>query len=248
MGQQVKVSRDLVFQGEANYGLGNILGNPSNEKIVWVDDFTGIAIDLTNDYNSTLDGNNDAVAIDNTAGGGGWIECKTGDGAGETSYLATFLRFDISQNPIIEARIKIRDVDGTQVYFGFSDAVTETSPAGTIDYDGGTLTAVATDAVGFVIDADKDSSLIYAASTKSGAGNVVATSTGITWTDNQTKVLRVRLDSVGDAYFYVDGVLKVIHQLAVADVALCLMLNYADRDASADDVDVDYFKSWEDRT
>lgn len=247
MSQQVNVERELRFRGAAVRG-DNIKGNPSCEKMAICDDFFGAAVDTTNDYNSTLDGTSDAVAYDNTPGGGGWIKMTTGTGDNEISFLATNLDFDIDQEPEIETRLKLADVSGTVVFFGFSDATSETSPAATIDYADGTLAAAATDAVGFVVDADKGSSSIYCASIASG-GSVTATDSGVDWADNETKVLRIRLNSDGDAEFLIDGVVKHIQQTAVTDVPLCAIWNWGTRDNDgANYVYADYLKSWQDRT
>lgn len=165
MSQQVNVSRGLKFQGDAA-NKSNVAGNPSFEKMVLCDDFTAVAIDTTNDYVSTLDGTSDAVAI--TGAGAHTVTLTTGTGDNEVSFLGTQLIFDASYNPVIETKVSLTDVSGTSFFFGFSDANTETSPASTIDYADGTLAAAATDAAGFVVDADKDSSGIYIATIATG--------------------------------------------------------------------------------
>jgi hypothetical protein len=242
MSQQVNVNRTLSFNDSAEHRT-NIKGNPSTERYCGVDWYDQVAIDTTNDYVSTLGGTGDAVAL--VAGGATGVLLTTGSTDNEVSFLGTGLIFDISKSPEIEARVTIDDVSGTSFFFGFSDANTESTPASTIDYADGTLAAAATDAVGFVVDADKSSSLMYASSIATG-GAVGATSTGITWTDGQTKVLRVQLNTEGDAYFWVDGNLVAIRQSAVTDVPLCAVYNYGTRaNDGSNTVTVKYLKKWQ---
>lgn len=243
MSQQVIVDRDLMFRGVANI-TPNVKGDMLPERMTHVDWFDGYALDVTSDYVQTLGGTNDLGAL--TAGGEHGFKGTCGDTDNQVAFLATGLIFDISQSPAIEAKIKIVDVSGTVVYFGFSDATSETTPAATIDADGGTLTAAATDAVGFVIDADLGSSSVYAASANTGAA-VQSADTGVDWADNQSKTLRVVLDTSGNARLYIDGVEKAYIALAVADVPLCAILNYGQRAGVANTVvHMRYLARWQD--
>ena len=243
--QEVKVNRALDFVGSATH-KANIKGNPSTERMVSVDWFDGTAIDLTNDYTSTLDGTSDAVAL--TAAGENGVKLTTGTGDNEVSFLAGGLIFDITQAPEIESRVEITDVTGTFVFFGFSDATSESTPEATIDADGGTLTkgSSTADAVGFVVDSDLETSSLYCASVNT-SGAVQSVDTGLAYTDGQKKNLRVRLDSGGNAYFYADGVEVGYIALAVADVPLCAIYNYGTRDADGSNiVTARYLKKWQD--
>ena len=223
--QQIRVGKEIEFVGDAAQAA-NIKGYPSTERMSSVDWFDQTTLDVTNDYTQTLGGTSDAGAL--TAGGEHGFKGTTGTGDNEVAFLATGLIFDITQGPVIETKLKITDVSGTVVYFGFSDATSETTPAATIDADSGTLTAVATDAAGFVIDADLGTSSLYCASTKTGAA-VQSVDTATDWADAQSKVLRVALDSSGNARFYVDGVELGYIASAVADVPLCAIINYGTR-------------------
>lgn len=244
MSQNVYVDRSLTFKAGAA-STPNVKGDLSTERYCSVDWFDHKALDETNGYTITIDGTSDAVGCD----GGGKIGVKftTGTGDNEVSYFAaTPLIFDITQKPAIETKIEITDVSGTIVFFGFSDAVTETSPNSTIDADSATLAAAATDAVGFVIDADLGTSSIYCASVNTG-GAIQSVDTGLDWTDGQKKVLRVELDASGNAKFFVDGVQKGYIALAVADVPLCAMFNAGTRAADgANYAYARYLKKWAD--
>ncbi len=239
----VYVDDELVFKAGASVNT-NIVGNPSTERMCSVDWFDQTTLDTTNDYTQTLDGTNDLGALG--ASGEHGFKGTCGDSDNEVSFLAIGLIFDISQSPVIEAKVEITNVSGTFVYFGFSDATSEATPAATIDADGGTLTAVATDAVGFVIDADLGTSSIYSASVNNGAA-VQSVDSAVDWADTEKRRLRVALDTSGNARLYIDGVQKGYIASAVADVPLCAILNYGQRAGEANTVvEMRYLKKWQD--
>lgn len=241
MSQQVNVNKSLVFGGDAA-NTSNVTGNLSSARMCAVDWFEKDTIDH---YTSTLGGTNDAIAL--VAGGSNGLSLLSGDTDNEVSFLGTGLIFDISNNPEIEAKVRITDVSQTSFFFGFSDANTETTPASTIDYADATLAAAATDAVGFVSDADKVSSLFYAASIATG-GAVAAVTTGITPTDTGWYVLRLKVDSTGRALFFINGVAVASVAAAVTDVPLCAVFNFGTRDnGGGDAVYVKYLKMWQDQ-
>ena len=242
MSQQLNVDRELQFKAQAAID-DNIKGNPSTERMCSVDWFDQTTLDTTNDYTQTLGGTSDAGALE--ASGKHGVKFTTGTGDNEVSFLGTALIFDVTQEPEIESKIEITDVSGTFVFFGFSDANTESTPNATIDADSGTLAATATDAAGFVIDADLGSSSIYCASVNNG-GTVQYVDSGLDWTDGQSKRLRVKLDSSGNAYFYVDGIQEGYIASAVADVPLCAIYNYGTRaNDGANYVYARYLKKWQ---
>ncbi len=242
MSYKVNVNKSLDFIGQAN-NQANVKGNFSTERMCSVDWFDQVAIDLTNDYVSTLGGTNDAVAL--VAGGTNGVLLTTGTGDNEVSFLGTGLIFDISNEPEIEAKVTLTDVSGTCFFFGFSDANTESTPASTIDYADATLAAACTDGCGFVVDADKLTSTIYCASIATG-GSVTGTSTGTMWTDGATHTLRIRLDASGNATFFLDDVPVHYQAAAVTDVPLCAVFNYGTRaNDGANTVIVKYLKKWQ---
>jgi hypothetical protein len=252
--EQVKVSRSLVFEGAANT-KDNVVGNPSFKKTVVTDDFTGVTLDATNDYTVTVGGLNDAVAIDNSASGaaGGWISILSGDTDNEACFMATPLIFDISKNPVIEARLYLTKVTETALFFGFSDAVLEATPAMPIDDDGASPVAAADDVAGFVIDADSTTPSEIQCGYATAAGAATMIDSGIAAADGTTStnilVLRVTIDSSGYVSYFVNGKLVGIStSAAVSDVPLCGMLATATRaNGAGDKVFVDYIKYWQDR-
>ena len=240
MPRELKISESIEFRQGANY-RPNILGNLSSKRMCVADWFW---YDSQANYTVTLDGTNDAVAA--IGGGIPGLSLLSGDTDDQVGYMGTGLIFDISQAPFIETKVRITDVSQTSFFFGFSDANTESTPDSTIDYADATLAAKATDACGFVSDADKSSSLFYAASIATG-GAVGATSTGITPADATYKVLGLGLDTSGNASYYIDGELVAYRASAVTDVPLCAIFNFGTRDnGGGDAVYVTYLKMWQD--
>jgi hypothetical protein len=245
MSNNVYIDHTLEFKANAAQD-DNIKGNPSTERMCSVDWYDGVALDTTNDYTQTLGGTSDAGAL--CAGGEHGFLGTTGTGDNEISFLATGLIFDITQEPEIETKLEITDVSGTVVFWGFSDATSETTPAATIDADSGTVTAVATDAVGFLIDADLSTSALYCVSVNNGGtAQSLAASPAVAWANGESRRLRIKLDSSGNANFYVNGVGVGYLALAVADVPLCEIKNYGTRDNDGSNtVYFRYLKKWQD--
>lgn len=227
MSKKVRITGKLQFVSGTDAEQGpNVEGDFSPERMTSVDWYDQTALDVTNDYTQTLGGTSDAGALD--AGGKPGFKGTTGTGDNEISFLATALIFDITQAPAIETKLEITDVSGTIVFWGFSDATSETTPAATIDADSGTITAAATDAVGFLIDADLGGSSLYCVAVNNG-GTPQSVDTGIDWADAEKRVLKIALDSSGNARFYADGVQVGYIASAVADVPLCEIKNYGTR-------------------
>lgn len=240
MGQQVRVHRDLQFVGVASH-TDNVEGNISTKRMCIADYFW---YDSQANYTVTLDGLNDAVAA--IAGGINGLSLLSGDTDNDVGALATGLIFDITQSPEIEAKVAMTTIAETSFYFGFGDSTTLTTPHSTIDYADGTLADAITDGCGFVSDADKSSSLFYAAYVKTG-GTVAAVTTGITPVNSTYNVLRLKLDTSGNATFYVDGVVKAFKAAAVTDVPLCAIFNFGTRaNGGGDAIYVKYLKMWQD--
>ena len=241
MSQQVRVEREILFAGDANQEA-NVNGNLLTKRACRVDWFDQATLDTTNDYVQTLGGTGDTGAL--VAGGAIGFKGATGSSDNEISFLSTQLVFDITQNPEIESKIEVTDAANSFFFFGFSDATSETTPNATIDASGGTVAAAATDAVGFFMDADK-SSLLYYASIATG-GSVTGTSTGVTWADAAKKTLRVKLDTSGNATFFVDGVIVGYTAAAVTDVPLCATFNYGTREGAANNLYMRYLAKFQD--
>ena len=243
MSDKVLVGDEIELRGSAKV-RSNVKGNILTNKLCYVDWFNGTTLD-SNFWTETSAGTSAATAL--TAGGYCGVTHTTGTDDNAIGFLSTGLIFDASQNPIIEVKVNINDVTGSYYGLFFSDAISETTPAATIDYADGSLVAAATDAVGFVIDADKESSRIYVASIAFG-GAVTATASLPTtaWTDGVSKTLRIGLDSDLSAYLWIDSVQVGKSLLAVTDVPLCGIINYGNRDGSSDVIYTRYFAMFQD--
>lgn len=242
MPNEVYVNRKLKFSASAEV-RPNVGGNMLTERMCSVDWFDQYAIDTTYTYRDTSTGTSAAPTV-----GTGGLTLTTGTDDNAIGYLATGLRFDITYEPVLEAKVTINDISGSCFFFGFADANTESTPNATIDYADGSAAAAATDACGFVVDGDSLSgsdAIIYAASIATG-GSVTATDTGEVWSDGEVKTLRVALDSDGNARFYINGIEVHYQADAVTDVALCAMFNYGNRDGSSDTILVEYLAKFQD--
>jgi len=166
----------------------------------------------------------------------------TGTGDAEAQFLATALNWEDDMHARCEARIKIATVANTHIFFGFSDATSETTPATPIDYDGGAKAAIAAVATGFVVDADYLSSSIMC----SGVGATDVDS-GVDWTDGVWHNLRIELTPDADAFFYVDGtsVAHLASAIATSGTALCMMICASTRDTGGKHVHVDRWDAWQ---
>lgn len=190
------------------------------------------------------------IAVDHATYRGGQALITTAASAdGEACFLATPLCWEDDLNAIAEAKILITDVSGVAVFFGFSDATLETTPDMPIDYDAGTLTAVATNAVGFIVDADdtvNGASSIVAVGVNNGTPET-AIDSGTDWADGKWYTLRVELNADGDAEFFLNGSRFGFMETAiVSGTAMCIIVGVANRDTGADTVYVDRVDGWED--
>lgn len=196
MSQNVRVASDLEFQGLAEYNL-NVLGNMVTKKYHLGDDFVGVSLD-TNLWATSLPGTSDTIAISEIQGGCALLTTGTVDD--DSCMMSTAIIWSGTKKAVLYARIHMVDVSGTALFVGFSDAKSESNNSIAIHYAAGTLTTVATDAAGFVIDADKGTSSIYCASVKNNT-DTTPIDTGVDWTDGQTRELWVILDGTTARFF-----------------------------------------------
>lgn len=189
--------------GDASHG-GNISGNAKEYKRHTTYLFDGIALDTTNDWAVSVPGTSDTIAISEVQGGSALITTGTVDD--DSCMMSTAIIYSGTKNAIFEAKVKISDVSGTALFVGFTDAKSEANNSIAIHYASDTLTSVATDAVGFVCDADSatlGASSITCEGVKNGTDETTV-DTGVDWADGETKTLRCEL--VDDtATFYLDG-------------------------------------------
>lgn len=242
MPKNVRIDRDLEMRDERG---ANVRGPMMEEKRHRFDRFDGIALDTTNRWARTTDGSGDSIAISETVGGS--VLLTHGSSDNDSCMLSSAIIYNDTKEAIVEFRITITNVTGSGVFVGFSDAKSETNGQIALQYPANTFTSTATNAVGFVIDADHTSSLVMAASVKAGS-DTTPVSTGVTWTDGQTKTLRVLLKSDDSAIFILDGTIVASIASAIASGTLmCATVQVITRAAEGvDTIRVHSFDSWQD--
>ena len=243
MSSKVIVDRSLTFRGPADRGV-NVVGQMMEKKRHDWDRFTGITLDATNRWAVSVPGTSDTIAISEVQGGSALITHGTVDD--DSCMLSGAVIYSGTKLAVVEFRITITDVSNTGLFVGFSDAKLEANNSLAIHYPADVLTTVASDAAGFVIDADHTSSLIVCASVAADV-DTTPVSTGVTWADGETKVLRVNLDGAA-AWFILDGtVYAKIAASVTAATLLCPTVQAIHRaNQGADTVRVHSFDAWQD--
>lgn len=212
--------------------------------VLWFDDFTGAAIDATNDY--VVAGVNGGTAAINVAICG-TVRITTGAADDDDVDMATSLVWSAGKSCCAEARIACADVAHTAFNFGFSDATGEAADKIAVTFAAAAATTTATDFAGFFLDADATSNVIRAMAVKNNTDSaIVATST--TPADNEYHVYRVEIDADGNVSFFVDGArVGGVSAAITTTVALCVYVGFINREAAANTLDVDYIKAWQKR-
>ena len=244
MSSNILVDRFLRFRGAANR-KANVTGSMMEERRHRYDRFDGIALDTTNRWATSVPGTSDAIAISEVVGGS--VLLTTGTADNDSCMLASAIIYNDTKKAVVEFRITITDVTGTAVFVGLSDAKSEANGQIALQYPADTFTSTATDAVGFVIDADHSSSLVRCASVAGGV-DTTPVSSGVTWADGETKTLRVELDDDDSALFILDGeVVAKIASAIASGTLMCATVQAITRAADGSNtVRVHSFDSWQD--
>lgn len=244
MPTSITIDKRVRFSGGSIYDY-NIRGPMQEEKRHRLDRFDGIALDATNFWATSVPGTSDTIAISETVGGSCLMTTGTADN--DSCMLSSAIIYNGTKLVVIEFRLTITDVSGTGLFVGLSDAKTEANGQIALQYPGDTFTSTADDVAGFVIDADHDSSLVMCASSKATT-DTTPVSSGITWTDAQTKRLRLIINDSGDAIYVIDG--DVVAQIAAAVTTAglkCATVQAMTRAADGSNtVRIHSFDSWQD--
>jgi|TARA_Y100000310_G_scaffold200337_1_gene200396 hypothetical protein len=200
MSYEVRVQKWIDFRNGVAAQRQNVYGPMHENMVHFKDHFTDDTLS-TDKWATSVPGTSDTIAISEIEGGVALITTGTADN--DSCMMGTSIIWSGTKKAIIEARIHMVDVSGTGLFVGFSDAKSEANNSIAIHYPADSLTTVASDAAGFVIDADHSTSSIMCASVQ-GDSDTTPIDTGVDWADGETKVLRVELDST-TAIFYLDG-------------------------------------------
>ena len=198
----LNIDRQIEFRNKTH--ASNVVGEMQERKRHDWDRFARPTLDTTNLWTTYTTGTTGPATVAISEIQGGICLITTGTADDDSVAMAKPIIYSADKKAIVEFNVYITDVSGTGLFVGFSDAKNEANGNLPIHYPVDVLTAVATNAVGYVIDADHATSSIMCCGVKAG---VLATAddTDIDWADGETKTLRVELDVDGNAAFYVDG-------------------------------------------
>lgn len=213
--------------------------------VIMFDDFLGKALDSTNDW--TLNGVNAGTAAINVATGG-ILRFTTGNADDDDVELASDLIWKASKACCLEVRIANNDVDMVAFNVGFSDDQEATADKLQMTLSGTTLTTNAADFVGFLYDPDANTDTIRCVAVKNAVDRSVI-DTAKALTDGEYVVLRIEVDALGNADFYVNGIHKGRLALCITPTdALCIYIGVINHgEGAVNTVDVDYVKAWQNR-
>ena len=244
MPRRLSIDDYIEMRGDAGRSY-NVLGPLFEKKRHDYDRFTGIALDTTNRWAVSVPGTADTIAISEVQGGSALITTGTADD--DSCMLASAIIYSGSKLAVVEFRITITDVSGTGLFVGFSDAKSESNNSIALHYPADSLTSVADDAAGFVIDADHATSSIMCASSAATV-DTTPVDTGVDWADGETKTLRVAIDTDGAAVFILDGaVVAKIASSVTAATLLCATVQAITRaNDSSNTVRVRSYDAWQD--
>lgn len=210
-----KVFKVLEFLGQSKL-KGNVDGNMLEKKVHFQDHFTDDTLS-TDKWAVSVPGTTDSVAISEVEGGEALITTGTADN--DSCMMSTAIIWSGTKKAVGEARITITDVSGTGLFVGFSDAKAEANNSIAIEYPADALTTVASNAAGFVIDADHSTSSIMCASVLANT-DTTPVDTTVDWADGETRNLRVELDGT-TAIFIMDG--EVVASILLSVTAATLL-------------------------
>jgi hypothetical protein len=227
MSATVIAGKSLEFNGGESRHKANVGGSMLEKRVHFQDNFTQEAINA-DVWTSTVGGTSDTIAISETAGGS--LLLTTGTADNDASHLSGAIIWNGTTAAVAEARITITDVSGA------------------IGYPADSLTTTATNAAGFVVDADHASSSIMCEGVKADA-DATSVDSGTDWADGETKNLRVELDTAGAAAFFLDGTgVGFVASAVTTATLLCVTLQVINRESAQNTVRLHRIDVWADET
>jgi len=200
MSQQVRVGRDIVFTGDANYE-SNIKGFMAPEKKYANYEYTELALDDTNKYTPYLDGTS-AIAL---ADGGITLTTAATD-TKVCSQSQGGIWWYPARNPMVEMKFQIDVITTVAIYAGFSDAVSEASSFLPFAITTATLADKCTNGVGFLFDTLQSLPYFNIVNTNAGTEAFTQLSSAHVPVANTDITVRVAIDSSGNAEYFWNGV------------------------------------------
>jgi len=199
MGQQVKVSRELEFLGDANQE-GNIKGNfaPKRKSITY--DFMELALDDTNKYTPYLDTTSSIALAD-----GGITLTTAATDTKTCSQSQGGIWWYPARNPMVEMTFQIDVITTVAIYAGFTDAVSEASSYLPFSLTTATLADKCTDGVGFLFDTNQTLAYFNIVNTLDGTEAFTQLSSSHVPVAATDITVRVAIDTAGNARYYWNG-------------------------------------------
>jgi hypothetical protein len=211
--------------------------------VEFYDDFLGDAVDAR--WNSRVGSDPQTVAAAITASPRGVVRLVTGDDAGATMALnGVQLEAATNWRPsdggvVFEASVRISAITNICVFFGLTDqAAALEMPFTLAALD--VLTANATDAVGFLFDTGAATDTIWLCGV---AADVAGThqNIGVAFVAATFQTLRIEVDAIGTAKFYIAGRLVGTMAAAVtATVGFTPVIAAFSRGTAVRNVDADF--------
>ena len=218
------------------------------------DDFLDAAIDTTNNWIVFAGSDGDATAAATVAGVPEGQVLMGSGGAGSTNDGSVLSLILLSQGSLVslgttvfETRVSFDQLTGTSWNFGLSDVLAEATERSMFTVNSGTVAdggLTVTNAVSFAFSSDATATTSWQTCNEN-AGTINATENALSTgpTADTYAVLRIEVDSAGNAKFFIDGEWVYTKLLAVATTALLIPFiggNSADDADVATDVSIDY--------
>ena len=240
--QSLQIDRQLTFSGDGNNGA-NIVGNPSNSKILTEWNFKELALNETNNYTVFID-TTSAVALAN----GGITLTTAATDTKTCSYAFGGIHALCANNPVVEVKLKLDVITTVAINVGFTDATTEATALLPFLISGTTITDTASNGAMFCFDTEQTTDRFYIVNTKAGVqGGTLLSAVQAPFSAATNITLRVALDTSGNATYYYNG--AVVGRKVNATTAATPLVPYVgirNNTATAHVATVRYVRVWED--
>jgi len=208
------------------------------------DDFLDAAIDATNNWIIFAGTDGDADAAVTVTAPEGQVVMGSGDGDSteDGSVLSTILLAKGSLvslgTTVFECRVSLDQITGCSQWYGLCDVLATDAERMPHTVDSGTVAdggLTVTDVAGFSFSSDATATDEFTVTSENGGtigASAAEESTLVTPVADTYNVLRVEVDSAGNAVFSIDGTVVATHALAVDPAAV--LIPYIGMDSGTD--------------
>jgi len=227
MSQQVIVERTINFKGGGNQ-TQNIFGYVDPSKCFMEFNFLEKALDATNLYTSYLD-TTSTVAV----GAAGLLLTTAATDTRTASISAGAEKIYCARNPVVEMKFQLDVITTVAINAGFSDENDEGSGVLPFLISGTTVADTATDGALFCLDTEQTTDRWYYVNTKAGTqGGTIGVAAVVPWVAATDVIVRVALDTDGNAQYFYNGV-QVGYKVSAVTAANPLIPYFGIRNNSA---------------